>query len=73
MEAIDTCDVASWDGFNESDYDVLDGENFRLEIGFSDGTSVLARGDNAFPDNYSNAMEEIWRILTWNAEGEGDQ
>lgn len=68
MNAIDTYDVASWDGFSESDYNVLDGESFRLEIGLTDGTSVLARGDNAFPDNYDEAMEQIWRILTWNTE-----
>ena len=72
IEAIDTYDMASWDGFNESDYNVLDGENFRLEIGFTDGTSVLARGDNAFPDNYDEAMEVIWRVLTWNTEDEDD-
>ena len=73
MNAIDTYDVASWDGFSESDYNVLDGESFRLEIGLTDGTSVLARGDNAFPDNYDEAMEQIWRILTWNTEDEEDR
>ena len=72
MEAIDACDIASWDGFSESDYNVLDGENFRLEIGFTDGTHVLARGDNAFPDNYDEAMEQIWRILTWNTGDENN-
>lgn len=71
MGAIDAYGVAAWDGFKESDYNVEDGENFRLEIGFTDGTGVSARGDNAFPDNYDEAMGEMWRILTWNAEDEG--
>lgn len=73
MRAIDAYDVAAWDGFQESDYTVEDGENFRLSIGFTDGTGVSARGDNAFPDNYSDAMAEMWRILTWNAEDESEE
>ena len=56
----------------ESDYNVEDGENFRLEIRFTDGTGIVASGDNAFPDNYSDAMEAMWRILTWNA-GDGSE
>ena len=64
--------VAAWDGFKESDYNVEDGENFRLEIRFTDGTGIVASGDNAFPDNYSDAMEAMWRILTWNA-GDGSE
>ena len=68
MSAIEALGVAAWEGFNESDYSVEDGENFHLEIRFTDGTGVSARGDNAFPDNYDEAMAEMWRILTWNAE-----
>ena len=72
MNVIGTYDVAAWDGFKESDYNVEDGENFLLEIRFTDGTGIVASGDNAFPDNYSDAMEVMWRILTWNA-GDGSE
>ena len=72
MNVIGTYDVAAWDGFKESDYNVEDGENFLLEIRFTDGTGIVASGDNAFPDNYSDAMGEMWRILTWNA-GDGSE
>ena len=64
VEIIDKYDVASWDGFAESQDFVLDGEGFWLEFTLTDGTRVLARGDNAFPEHYFDAMGEIWEILT---------
>lgn len=64
MEVINTFDMASWDGFSESRSYVLDGEGFWLEFTLTDGTSVLARGDNAFPEHYFDAMGAIWNILT---------
>ena len=64
VDIIDKYDVASWDGFAESQDFVLDGEGFWLEFTLTDGTRVLARGDNAFPENYFDAMGEIWEILT---------
>ena len=64
MDVIDRYDVASWDGFAESRDYVLDGEGFWLEITLTDGTRVLARGDNAFPEHYFDAMGEMWETLT---------
>ena len=64
LQVIEAYDIASWDGFSESRKYVLDGESFWLEIGLTDGTSVLARGDNAFPAHYFDAIGEIWDILT---------
>ena len=29
----------------------------------TDGTRVQARGDNAFPEHYFDAMNEMWEIL----------
>ena len=52
-----------WDGFDESEPNVLDGEGFWLEIGLTDGTHILARGDNAFPEDYFEAMDALQRIL----------
>lgn len=45
-------DVYSWDGFDESDEDVLDGMGFTLYIKFSDGSFINAQGYNMFPDNF---------------------
>ena len=69
MEVIEAFNVSSWDGFDETNENVLDGEGFSLEIGFTDGTSVKALGDNAFPEQYADAMGEMWDILTNITEG----
>lgn len=81
QDVIRTYSIESWDGFHESDPDVLDGEGFWLELKFADGTSVYATGDNAFPDGYFDAMAAIdgilekekmsWLADTYRYEGEG--
>ena len=68
MQVIDTWDVVSWDGFSESRRYVLDGEGFWLDLALTDGTRVSARGDNAFPAHYHDAMGDIWDILTGRTE-----
>ena len=52
LRIIDQCDVESWDGFDESDPYVLDGEDFSLSVTFADGMNVSAYGSNAFPEHY---------------------
>ena len=63
MKVIDTYDVVFWDGFSESQNNVLDGEGFWLDFTLTDGTRVHASGDNAFPEHYYDAMGEMWNIL----------
>lgn len=63
LEVIDRYDMIAWDGFSESNPYVLDGEGFRVEFELTDGTSVLAIGDNAFPDGYFDAVAELTDIL----------
>jgi len=60
---LETHNVAAWDGFHESDPYVLDGEGFSLELSYSDGTTVFASGENAFPDGYHAAVAAINEIL----------
>ena len=55
--------LSRWDGFDRSRADVLDGEGFRLEIEFTDGSAIRAFGDNAFPADYFDAMGELQEIL----------
>ena len=71
MDVIDTYDVVSWDGFSKSQRFVLDGESFWLDFTLTDGTRVHARGDNAFPEHYFEAMGAMWNILEHIAEGQG--
>ena len=56
-------EVHQWDGFDESRDNILDGEGFRLDIGFTDGTSIHANGDNAFPKDYYSAISQMQEIL----------
>ena len=63
MRIVDEYDLEQWDGFSESESFVLDGEGFWLEIQLTDGTSILARGDNAFPKNYFPAIGLIQEAL----------
>ena len=56
--------VPSWDGFCETNSDVLDGEFFSLNVVYSDGTSVSCSGSNAFPAGYFDAAGEIESLLS---------
>ena len=42
---------------------MLDGEGFWLEIALTDGTSITARGENAFPENYFPAISRMQETL----------
>ena len=53
------CGLEAWNGFHGSSPFVLDGESFRLEMAFSDGTSAEASGENAFPDGYYAAVDRL--------------
>lgn len=74
-------DADSWQGVYETEYEVLDGEGFSLEMDFADGVSVHASGDNAFPDRYFSFQSAVLGILkrekmavlagTYQYEGEG--
>ena len=61
--AVETYDLARWDGFGESKIGVADGESFWLEIRLTDGTHILARGQNATPPDYLAAMDALQAIL----------
>ena len=74
-------DLEAWDGFHESDPNVLDGQSFSLELTYADGSTVYASGENAFPEHYFDAITSITAILekekmshiagTYRYEGEG--
>ena len=63
MRIIDEYDVPRWDGFDESEENVLDGEGFWLEIALTDGTRITARGENACPENYFPAISRMQETL----------
>ena len=49
---LDKLGVASWDGFSESDPNVMDGSSFSLEIELADGKRITAHGTNAYPKGF---------------------
>ena len=63
LQVAEAYNLSAWDGFSESATGVPDGESFWLEIRFTDGAAVLARGDNVYPEHYFDAMSEIREIL----------
>ena len=60
--------VLSWDGFSGSNPYLLDGESFRLELAFSDGTTVFAAGSGRFPQGYVAAAAAMEALLADAAE-----
>ncbi|MGN0801549.1 MAG: hypothetical protein ACI4MF_03025 [Candidatus Faecivicinus sp.] len=52
-------DLSAWDGFFEDNPNMLDGESFRLNIAYADGSGVTAWGSNAFPEGYFKAKSAI--------------
>lgn len=56
-------EVYQWDGFNESDSMILDGESFTFSAAFSDGSSLSAYGNNRFPANYFDFRSELTELL----------
>lgn len=72
MAMIEKYDVISWNGFSGTTDDLAEQEEerFSLDIEFMDGTYVYATGGSSFPENYSEAMDDIHRIVTWIREDE---
>ena len=79
--AIADNEADSWRGVYETEYEVLDGEGFSLELDYADGIRVQASGDNAFPEGYFSFQSAVLDILkrermtvlagTYQYEGEG--
>ena len=63
IKIMDRYNIWAWDGFNENDPYVLDGEEFSLSADFTDGRSVQASGGNVFPDNYFEAFRALEQLF----------
>lgn len=51
--------LASWNGFDKYNPNVLDGYGFDLRIAFNDGKTLSASGSNAFPQGYGDFTEQL--------------
>lgn len=55
-------DVISWDGFNKSDPDVLDGAGFSMTLKIDDKT-ISAHGSNSWPKNYYKFRDLFYKVV----------
>jgi surface protein len=52
-------DIKSWDGFDKSDKDVMDGHSFSLFVNYKSGEKIEAHGYMKYPSNYREASKEL--------------
>ena len=60
---IDELKLKNWDGFDRIAMDVLDGPEFDMAVGFTDKTSIHARGYDHFPSNYRAVKEALFAFF----------
>lgn len=62
-QIVDDYGVDKWNGFNQSDNDIMDGYSFELEITYANGKEIKAEGYNKYPDGYDAAHEKLKEYL----------
>ena len=64
--------IDKWDGFNKSNKDVLDGDDFCLSIWMNDNKSIHASGYMMWPDRYGEFILDIDEFFMniYNKEGD---
>ena len=55
--------VSKWDGFNESDHGVLDGNSFSFSLKYENEESISAHGYMRWPDNYRDVRNYLDEVL----------
>lgn len=56
-------EVGKWNGFVGENKSALDGTSFSLNVTFTDKSTLSARGNNCFPDNYGSVMQELDELV----------
>lgn len=51
--------ICNWNGFEEKNDQVLDGNSFKLEVVYSDGKTLKANGYMKYPENYNIGHEAL--------------
>ena len=59
LNILNKYNVKSWNGFDKSDMDVLDGNSFSMSLTEKDGTNTSAHGYMMWPDNYHEVRDEL--------------
>ena len=68
-QIIDERNLFTWDGFDDSDPYILDGESFSFRAVFTNGDCIRATGNNAFPKDYYPSTTDMEMLLENAATG----
>lgn len=63
IDILNKYDVSKWDGFDEDDKDVLDGNSFSFSLTTQDNKKIEAHGYMRWPDNYDEVQSELSTIF----------
>ncbi len=56
-------ELDKWDGFDESDDDIYDGSDFKLNVVYESGETINAFGYMKYPDNYKKGHNALVEFL----------
>ena len=56
-------EIDKWNGFNDSDNDIMDGTYFSLDVKYDSGSVIKAYGYMKSPDNYQEAHNALVDFL----------
>lgn len=62
-EWVDDYGIRQWDGFDMTQYDVMDGSGFWLYIILESGETIYAYGSNAYPEGWGEAYDYLYDII----------
>ena len=62
-EWVDEYNIKSWDGYNMTQENVMDGGGFGLTITLATGETISAHGSNAYPEGYRDANKSLESII----------
>lgn len=62
-EWVDEYNIRSWDGYNMTQKNVMDGGGFGLNITLATGETISANGSNAYPEGYRDANKLLKEII----------
>lgn len=60
---INANNINKWNGFNESNDDILDGNHFYLKVEYDDGKTIEASGYMKYPKNYDKGDKALKEFL----------
>ena len=63
-ELFGNCRIGEWAGFRGYNSQVLDGSGMSFKAVLTDGSEVIADGNNSFPKNYTTFTQELNKLIT---------